>query len=1062
MSAMLSPAKPVRTRFRVPGEGAYELAADLLPSASAICGPGSGNPALGSAQSPSSASRMSSVSSGVSSGAPSGGLMGLPGSIVGGAGNGTSSSSSASGGGYVFGLGGGGSTGTSGSTGPFSGGSGGGHSVSNNASTNGAAQTGGAAQAKAATSGTAGPLGLACCTKVAVATSASLVDSTRDLSASSNASILPGLGAANNTISANGPAVEAAAAGTSGASGHGKEKDSGQATGGTSLFSLRKLSGLSSLAGLSGRMTGNGTSSPSDTAQQPGNTVNETAVARNGAPGLASGANGAAARQSPSLSNGMPFAALSTGTSPARPRYGNAANKTEPRPDMGMSTHPNTHSGSYVQAEGTAEQLNQTRTASTNAPGGFDETGTVSMSEAPTPFGVLAYSFGDSVVVLDLATHSSFSTSPGADASLTLRLRAQPTSHTLEQSGDKLRLLVGCINGEVSYWEDLASVYTRDVAGSGKRSRTSASAAAMASAVGVTSSAAQALGSGSNSSSQVIFNRDGAINSSRVVAVQWLPGPAFRFAAVHMDGAVVIYDTRHKKATVPQAAPAMTEASNGAGPLNAVSGTENSTADPSRPMPGSSFHGISSHAPKTQWGRKTHDARAEHDDGAVSAGRRSLTSSDPDGSASSAANANSAGLGVDRGPGSSNTPDAGHGGDQPLNDTDRGAHVSTGHRRSGSTASIPPAVVGQHDVFISRPARGKRANPIAVWQVGCGAVSDAAFSPSGGANGDQALLAVSSRDGFLRIIDIARESVVATFRSYFGALLCVSWSPDGCYVATGGEDDLVSIWSPSDERIVARCEGHTSWVSSVAWDSTLSSGGRYRLASAGQDTKLLFWDFSLDMLVTRSSAHRSSRSYGRNRSYTRSYSLSSSGSVSATSGNGNHPQIGQAGPPGAQDAPLTSDMSARSTQAQVGSGGAFNGSPSQGANVGGGSAPSEKRQGKLARLRGHSGASNGQRSDELEPTHVAVPPGPIYPALGRADVPVVEPVVAHVAHVEPLTDVQFLDTGVVTADCVGNVKLWLRPPQQHVPPLALAKTGHIRVANTGSRRVGRQRTGDLD
>uniref|UniRef100_A0A673MND9 Uncharacterized protein n=1 Tax=Sinocyclocheilus rhinocerous TaxID=307959 RepID=A0A673MND9_9TELE len=32
-------------------------------------------------------------------------------------------------------------------------------------------------------------------------------------------------------------------------------------------------------------------------------------------------------------------------------------------------------------------------------------------------------------------------------------------------------------------------------------------------------------------------------------------------------------------------------------------------------------------------------------------------------------------------------------------------------------------------------------------------------------------------------------------KSYFGGLLCVSWSPDGKYLATGGEDDLVTVWS---------------------------------------------------------------------------------------------------------------------------------------------------------------------------------------------------------------------------------------------------------------------------
>jgi hypothetical protein len=29
---------------------------------------------------------------------------------------------------------------------------------------------------------------------------------------------------------------------------------------------------------------------------------------------------------------------------------------------------------------------------------------------------------------------------------------------------------------------------------------------------------------------------------------------------------------------------------------------------------------------------------------------------------------------------------------------------------------------------------------------------------------------------------------------------------------TGGQDDLVTIWSFKENRIIARCQGHRSWV----------------------------------------------------------------------------------------------------------------------------------------------------------------------------------------------------------------------------------------------------------
>lgn len=37
-------------------------------------------------------------------------------------------------------------------------------------------------------------------------------------------------------------------------------------------------------------------------------------------------------------------------------------------------------------------------------------------------------------------------------------------------------------------------------------------------------------------------------------------------------------------------------------------------------------------------------------------------------------------------------------------------------------------------------------------------------------------------------------------------------SPDGKYILTGGEDDLVQVWSMEDQAVVAWGVGHNSWV----------------------------------------------------------------------------------------------------------------------------------------------------------------------------------------------------------------------------------------------------------
>lgn len=76
----------------------------------------------------------------------------------------------------------------------------------------------------------------------------------------------------------------------------------------------------------------------------------------------------------------------------------------------------------------------------------------------------------------------------------------------------------------------------------------------------------------------------------------------------------------------------------------------------------------------------------------------------------------------------------------------------------------------------------------------------------------------------------------------------MTWSPDGKYVLTGGQDDLVSIWSLNERQIVARCPGHDSWVTAVAFDPWRCDDKTYRFGSVGEDCKLLLWDFNVGML----------------------------------------------------------------------------------------------------------------------------------------------------------------------------------------------------------------------
>lgn len=69
-----------------------------------------------------------------------------------------------------------------------------------------------------------------------------------------------------------------------------------------------------------------------------------------------------------------------------------------------------------------------------------------------------------------------------------------------------------------------------------------------------------------------------------------------------------------------------------------------------------------------------------------------------------------------------------------------------------------------------------------------------------------------------RIFSLESGQLLSGCHSYFGSLLCCSWSRDNTLVAAGGQDDLVLVYCVQEKAVVCFGEGHSSWVSAVAFD----------------------------------------------------------------------------------------------------------------------------------------------------------------------------------------------------------------------------------------------------
>lgn len=188
-------------------------------------------------------------------------------------------------------------------------------------------------------------------------------------------------------------------------------------------------------------------------------------------------------------------------------------------------------------------------------------------------------------------------------------------------------------------------------------------------------------------------------------------------------------------------------------------------------------------------------------------------------------------------------------------------------------------------IYVSKPKN--RFPVVHRWSIGHGPITAFAFSP------DTTHLAVANQDGFLRIYNFHKMELYGRMRSYYGGFLCVCWSPDGKYVVVGGEDDLVSVWSFVDKRVVTRGEGHHSYVNAVTFDPYTSESSivdlqasltdndltatsatdlksrssrffeesrSYRFGSVGQDGLMCLWELSGDNLTVKRRGYGWSRS----------------------------------------------------------------------------------------------------------------------------------------------------------------------------------------------------------
>src|SRR5262249_29387705 len=149
-------------------------------------------------------------------------------------------------------------------------------------------------------------------------------------------------------------------------------------------------------------------------------------------------------------------------------------------------------------------------------------------------------------------------------------------------------------------------------------------------------------------------------------------------------------------------------------------------------------------------------------------------------------------------------------------------------------------------------ATGGADKTIKIWDVAAGrelrtlaghtgGVKAVAFSPPGGASGNEgrSMIASGGNDGRIILWETVSGKEVAAFDGHTGAVTSIAFSRDGRWLASGGADFKIKLWNLATRNGARRFDGHYRLIPSVVF----SPDGAW-LASGGADEVIRLWDLS--------------------------------------------------------------------------------------------------------------------------------------------------------------------------------------------------------------------------
>ena len=144
-----------------------------------------------------------------------------------------------------------------------------------------------------------------------------------------------------------------------------------------------------------------------------------------------------------------------------------------------------------------------------------------------------------------------------------------------------------------------------------------------------------------------------------------------------------------------------------------------------------------------------------------------------------------------------------------------------------------------HSVYQARLASHPGGDTLLNLNQNTGAVMGVSWSPDG------KYIATASDDHTVKVWNAQSGALVCTYTGHSDEVYALAWSPNGKFIASGGGDNTIQVWDPLQcSSPLLTYSGHTSAVMAVAW----SPDGR-EIISGGWDHTTQIWSIATDKTV---------------------------------------------------------------------------------------------------------------------------------------------------------------------------------------------------------------------